>query len=316
MIKIGITMGDPSGVGPAAIIKAMKKVLNLAEFFIIGDEFVLSKVHFPRNLLRKNINIVNVRTVNRKNFAFGRISAEYGEASIRYLDKALSLINSKVISGLVTCPISKESINKAGFKYTGHTEFFSRKTGIKEPVMMLLNESIRFSLVTRHISIKKLPKAITQEKIAHVIRETKRTLIRDFMIHRPKLVVCGLNPHASDNGLLGDEENKIIKPVVNNMRRAGFLIEGPLSADVAIYKALSRDFDAVIAMNHDQALIPLKVTGGRSGVNMTLNLPFVRTSPLHGTAFDIARNPQSVDPQSLIAAINLAIKCVSSQKRA
>jgi 4-hydroxythreonine-4-phosphate dehydrogenase len=246
----------------------------------------------------------------------GQIKAQYGKASVEYLDKALELLRNKEIDCLVTAPISKEAINKAGFKYSGHTEYFLKKTGVKEAVMLLLNNKLKFSLVTRHLPIEKVPKALTKEKLYNNILTTYESLKNIFGIKKPRLVVCGLNPHASDNGVIGREENRIIKPVLKKLRDELKLnIDGPLSADAAVASAKEGNYDCVIAMYHDQALIPLKLTDGDSGVNMTLGLPFIRTSPLHGTAFDIARTPVLANPASMIAAIKLAIKCVSNLKK-
>jgi len=315
-IRVGITIGDPSGIGPLITIKALNKLKGKADFVVIGDKWVLeriSQVPSPKS----QVKIVDLNNVNRKVFSLGRIKAEYGRASVEYLDKALELLRDKEIDCLVTAPISKEAINKAGFKYSGHTEYLLGKTRVKEVAMLLLNNKLKFSLVTRHIPIEKVSKALTQSKLYNNIRITCKSLRNLFGIKRPRLVVCGLNPHASDNGLIGREENRIIKPVLKKLKnRMQLHIDGPLSADVAIASAKAGNYDCVIAMYHDQALIPLKLTGGDSGVNMTLGLPFIRTSPLHGTAFDIAGTPGLVNPASMIAAIKSAIKCASFLKKA
>jgi len=312
-IKVGLTIGDPSGIGPAITVKAINRLTGSADFLVIGDIFVLNKIPGFSSLLKKGIKVIDLKNINRKSFGFGKIKGEYGRASIEYLDKGLELLKEDAIDCLVTSPISKEAINKGGFKYSGHTEYFVKKTKTKQAVMMLLNKNLRFSLVTRHLPIKDLPKALNPGDIFEITRTTCLSLKNIFKIPRPRIVLCGLNPHASDNGLIGDEEEKIIKPAVKRLKKIFKAIDGPLSSDIAVYKAFKGDYDAVIAMYHDQALIPLKVTGIATGVNITLGLPFIRTSPLHGTAFDIAGKHKLADPNSLISAIKLAVKCATNR---
>jgi len=315
-IRAGITIGDPSGIGPAITVKAVGKLAARADFVIIGDYAVLNKIPGFLKLLSRGVKIVDLQNVDIRCFKFGKISAEYGRASIEYLDKALELLRAKSIDCLITCPISKESINLAGFKYSGHTEYFIKKTNVSQAVMMLLNKGLRFSLVTRHLSLKDVPKFLSIEKICRVTLATYQSLKNIFKISYPRIVLCGLNPHASDNGLIGNEEGRLIKPAARRLRNKIKGIDGPLPADIAIYKAFKGEYDAVIAMYHDQALIPLKITGMDSGVNMSLGLGFIRTSPLHGTAFDLSGRHKSANPSSLIAAIKLALKCAFTQKKA
>ncbi|MBU0503147.1 MAG: 4-hydroxythreonine-4-phosphate dehydrogenase PdxA [Candidatus Omnitrophota bacterium] len=310
--KIGLTMGDPSGIGPEIIAAALKHLKVKADIVIIGDRKVFKTIHYSSSPINNKFEFIDLNNVNYKNFMFGKVNAEYGRASIEYLDEALRLIKDKRIDCLVTCPISKESINLAGFKYGGHTEYLTKKTGTKDFVMMLLNNKIRISLVTRHIPIRKVSSIVNQDALRSAIRITFRSLKSSFNIPHPRLAVCGLNPHASDNGVIGDEENRVIKPVIREFRLK-FRLDGPESADVIMLRAVKGEYDAVIAMYHDQALIALKLSGYSSGVNITLGLPFVRTSPLHGTAFDIAGKGEA-DPSSLIAAIKLAFKCCLNQR--
>jgi 4-hydroxythreonine-4-phosphate dehydrogenase len=315
-IKVGITMGDPSGIGPAITVEAVNKLSGIADFVIIGDSSLLNKIPGFTNLLRRNIEIVDLQNVDIKRFKPGKVKAEYGRASVEYLDKALELVKKEAIDCLVTCPISKESINLAGFSYSGHTEYFIKKAEARQAVMMLLNKYLRFSLVTRHLSLKDVPEDLKINEIYQVAFATYQSLKDIFGISNPKIVLSGLNPHASDNGLIGDEEGRVIEPAAKRLKMKIRGVYGPLPADIAIYKAFNGEYDAVIAMYHDQALIPLKITGADSGVNMTLGLKFIRTSPLHGTAFDLAAKGELANPDSLIAAIKLALKCTSIQKRA
>ncbi len=316
-------MGDPSGIGPEIITKAISRLKINADIIIIGDRKVFNAARFghrtPCPPVRQadtrhpSYAFIDLNNVDHKNFKFGKVRGEYGRASIEYLDIAMELINDKKIDCLVTCPISKESISLAGIHCGGHTEYLTKKTGTKDFVMMLLNEKIKISLVTRHIPIRKVSFMANKEELRKVIRITTSSLKSLFKISQPRLAVCGLNPHASDNGIIGNEENSVIKPVLNQIRDE-FDVVGPESADVVMLKALQGKYDAVIAMYHDQALIALKLSGYSSGVNITLGLPFVRTSPLHGTAFDIAGKNLAF-PESLIAAVNLARKCALNLKR-
>ncbi len=306
--RVGITMGDPSGVGPAIIAKALPELKGLAEFVVIGDEWVFGQ--------SSDIDFLDLANVKRKNFSFGKIKAEYGRASMEYLDKAMELIKAGRIDCLVTAPISKEAINLAGFKYGGHTEYFAKKCNAANTVMMLLNRKLSFCLITRHIALKDVPRALDKQKIYENILTAYNGLRELFGIRRPRICVCGLNPHASDNGIIGREETECISPAVIKVRKKlRAVIDGPLPADSAIYKASLGQYDCVIAMYHDQALIPLKLSGMDSGVNLTLGLPFVRTSPLHGTAFDIAGNPRLINPGAFIEAVKVALKCASKLKK-
>jgi len=313
-------MGDPSGIGPEIVARSLPRLKSLADFVIIGDRWVIDKIRNPKSKINskseiRNPKFIDLNNVDHKEFSFGKIHPEYGYASIEYLDKAMELIKKKEIDCLVTAPISKEAINLAGFRYSGHTEYFEEKTGCKDTVMMLLNKRLKFSLLTRHIPLKNVSAALKQGKLAKVIMLTDKSLKELFLIKFPRIVVCGLNPHASDNGIIGSEENNIIKPVLVKLRRKIKYLAGPLSSDVAIKQAKDGAYDCVIAMYHDQALIPLKLLGDKTGVNLTLGLPFIRTSPLHGTAYDIAgRNLAS--PDSLIAAVQCALQCRLKRKKA
>ncbi|MFA6357152.1 MAG: 4-hydroxythreonine-4-phosphate dehydrogenase PdxA [Candidatus Omnitrophota bacterium] len=317
-IRVGLTIGDPAGIGPAITLKAFKALRNIVNFTIIGDSFVLSRQASVLGLKPFDAELVDLNNIQKENFVPGKLTARGGRASLEYLDKALQLLKEDKIDCLVTSPISKEAINSAGAKFSGHTEYLAKKTGSGDLLMMLLNDKLKFSLVTRHIALSQVSKALTKKNLENNILNTISCLRSLFLIEKPSLVVCGLNPHASDNGVIGKEEQEIINPVVKSLKNKvkGALIAGPFSADVAVLKNFERKFDCVIAMYHDQALIPLKLTGFNSGVNLTFGLPFVRTSPLHGTAFDIAHKPALANPDSLIAAIKLAIKCTLNQKKA
>ena len=313
-IRVGITMGDPSGIGPEICARAVASLGSRFKLIVIGDRRVFEKASGNKPPAQ-NLEFVDLGNVNRQTFKFGQIRCEFGRASIEYLDKAMALLKSGKIDCVVTCPISKEAINLAGFHYSGHTEYFASKTRSKDVVMMLVNKELKFCLVTRHIPLKDIALRLNRENIAKTVIACHRALKEMFGLKDPRLVVCGINPHGSDNGLIGDEESRIIGPALKNLKNKFRHIDGPMGADVAISKAKENHYDCVVAMYHDQALIPLKLLGDESGVNISLGLGFVRTSPLHGTAFDIA-GKNIASPASLIAAVKLAAQCTLNRKKA
>ncbi len=318
IIKVGLTIGDPAGIGPAVTLKALALLKNKVKITVIGNSFVLTQAAKLLKLQPDFFKLIDVDNIAPRNFSFGKLSAQSGKASLEYLDLALKLLKTKELDCLVTCPISKEAIYLAGAKLGGHTEYLAWKTNSFDQVMMLINKQLKFSLVTRHIPLKDVSQKITAQVLEKNIVNTLRGLNVYFGLKRPRIVVCALNPHASDNGLIGQEEAQVICPVVKrfNKNNGTAIISGPLAADLAIAQAAQGKFDCVIALYHDQALIPLKLTDFSSGVNLTLGLPFVRTSPLHGTAFDLAKKPNLACPDSLLAAIKLAIQCTLNQKKA
>ena len=317
-IKVGLTIGDPAGIGPAITLKAFKALKNKVNFTIIGDSFVLGRQAKALGIKSIPAGLLDLNNIDKKSFVFGRLNAQTGRASLEYLDKAYDLLKENKIDCLVTCPISKEAINLAGARFSGHTEYLAKKTGVDDLLMMLLNDKLKISLVTRHIALKRVPGEFTRVKLENNIVNTIKCLSSLFLIKKPRLVVCGINPHASDNGVIGKEEQRVIKPALKSLKAqySGVAIIGPLSADAAVWAAFKKKFDCVIAAYHDQALIPLKLSDPCSGVNLTFGLAFVRTSPLHGTAFDIADKPALANPSSLIAAVKLAIQCTLNQRKA
>lgn len=276
---ICITMGDPSGIGPEVTLKSLKspQVKNSATFIIIGD-----------NRYRKP-------------------DVDCGKASFEYLETAVDFLKKKKADALVTAPVNKEMINKAGIKFIGHTEYLAEKFKVKKFAMMLVGGGLRVTLVTRHLALKEAICSLNKKEIVKAIELTAEGLKKYFKIKTPKIVVCGLNPHCGEGGILGKEEENIILPAVKTIRRKIKGIIGPMAADSAFRKAYEGKFDAVICMYHDQGLIPLKMLAQFEGVNITLGLPFIRTSPTHGTAYDIAAKNKA-DHRSMLEAIKLAIK--------
>ncbi|MDP2938987.1 MAG: 4-hydroxythreonine-4-phosphate dehydrogenase PdxA [Candidatus Omnitrophota bacterium] len=309
-IVVGITMGDPSGIGPEVIAKAIKKLrLNKRiKLLVIGDRFVLQKF---TGKLPANCDILDLKNVRQKKFSFGKINLSYGRAAIDYLEKAVGLIKDKTIDCLVTAPINKKAISLAGFKWIGHTEYLAKEFNLKDFVMMFAADKLKVSLATRHISLKEVPIHLNKEAIFKTICLSSDYLKKYFKIRNPKIGVCGLNPHAGENGLLGKEDNLIIKPAVEMAKRKNKNVSGPYPSDTIFYQAIKGNFDCIVAMYHDQGMIPIKTLFFDRVVNLTLGLPFIRTSPSHGTAFDIAgRN--IANPSSMIEAIKLANKLTST----
>jgi 4-hydroxythreonine-4-phosphate dehydrogenase len=242
------------------------------------------------------------------------VDRKAGEASLSYIREAVKAAIAGGIDAVVTAPISKESTHLAGSKFPGHTEMLKELTGADEAVMMFEGGSFRVVLVTIHTALKEVPKLITKESVLSVIKITHSTLVNQFKIKDPKIVVCGLNPHAGESGAFGDEEIVHITPAVAEARKQGIGVTGPLPADTLFFYANQGKWDAVVAMYHDQGLIPFKMVSFNVGVNMTLGLPIIRTSPDHGTAFNIAWQGVA-DPSSMTAAVKLAARLASEPKK-
>ncbi|MBL7081123.1 MAG: 4-hydroxythreonine-4-phosphate dehydrogenase PdxA [Candidatus Omnitrophica bacterium] len=321
-VRVGITMGEPAGIGPEIIAKSLgvAQLHKLAQFCVIGDKWVFNKAQGEKRKAqdekRKAQSFIDLKNVPHRNFCFGKIKPEYGKAAMDYLKIAVDLIKKRQIDCLVTAPISKESINAAGFKYSGQTEFFAQVFGKKKEdiLMFLLNKYLKISLASRHLPLCNVGSYLNKNLVYKAIIATFKTLKLYFAIAQPRICVCALNPHAGEAGLLGKEEIEIIKPAIKKAaQRIGEII-GPLPADTAFSLARQKRFDAVVAMYHDQALVPLKITDFASGVNLTFGLDVVRTSPLHGTAFDIA-GANIARTDSFVSALKTAIQCTLNQKR-
>jgi 4-hydroxythreonine-4-phosphate dehydrogenase len=281
---IGITLGDPSGIGPEVVGKALRD----------------KRIRPIRNQLRI---IGDFRQVGR--VPQGRVSAKAGRFAYQYLQKAISLWRKGEIQALVTAPVSKEAIVTAGYPFKGHTEFLEEMTKTKQTVMFFADEKLKVALVTRHVPLKKVDQVLTVLLIETTIRITAESLKKYWKMSKPRIGVCGLNPHAGEGGLFGDEEKKIILPAVRKIQKKFARVTGPLAGDSVFYHAFHGRYDAVVAMYHDQGLAPFKLLAYDTGVNVTLGLPFIRTSSDHGTAFDIA-GKNKANPNSMIEAILLA----------
>jgi 4-hydroxythreonine-4-phosphate dehydrogenase len=319
MKKIAITMGDPGGVGPEIILKALcsSEVRNCCAPVVVGDSIVIKEA---LNLLNLPIKLRTVNSPDESNQAIGSIefidlgiikkfkrnkpTAEGGYACMSYIKKAVELVIGKQVDAIVTAPISKEALKMAGSKWPGHTEMLADLTKTEDYAMMLIGESLRVILVTIHTALKNVPGLITRQKILKTIRLAKKAC-NMLGIKNPIIAVAGLNPHAGEAGIFGDEEIKKIIPAVKEAVKEGIPVSGPYPPDTVFHKAYKGDIDIVVCMYHDQGLIPLKMIAFDKGVNVTVGLPFVRTSPDHGTAYDIAWKGIA-NPSSMIEAIKLA----------
>jgi 4-hydroxythreonine-4-phosphate dehydrogenase len=304
--KIGITMGDPNGISPEIVVKAVNagEVTDVCSPIIYGSREVLESAASLTGM-KLNCRIFDPFKYGTGDLKPCRVDRKAGEASLAYIREAVKAAVSGEIDAIVTAPISKESTHLAGSKFPGHTEMLKELTGANDAVMMFEGGNFRVVLVTIHTALREVPKLITKESVLSVINITYRALVNQFRIKDPKLVVCGLNPHAGESGAFGDEEIVHIAPAVAEARKLGVTVTGPLPADTLFYYANQGKWDAVVAMYHDQGLIPFKMVSFNVGVNMTLGLPIIRTSPDHGTAFNIAWKGVA-DPSSMIAAVKLA----------
>jgi 4-hydroxythreonine-4-phosphate dehydrogenase len=308
--RVAVTMGDPAGIGPEIALKAVARddVRAVCAPVIIGDPAVLKRVAD-----RLNLHIPEVRELTRLGddaVRPGTVSAETGRASYRYVEAAIDAALAGEVAAIVTGPIHKEAWHAAGVPYPGHTEILAARTRTDRYCMMLTSEEITCSLVTVHVGYAEVPELLSVERIGEVIELTAAAM-RRLRGREPRLVVCGLNPHAGEHGLFGRREEEIlIAPAVEAARRAGLTIDGPLPPDTAFLPARRRQTDAYVCMYHDQGLIPLKTLAFDRGVNVTLGLPIVRTSVDHGTALDIAWQGKA-DESSLVEAIRLAARLAS-----
>jgi 4-hydroxythreonine-4-phosphate dehydrogenase len=307
-VRLAITLGDPAGIGPEVTLKAIqsRKARSGARICLLGPE------RFYRALARKlglsvppDTRFLSPGELPRA-FTVGRPDKRLSTLAMRSIDLALSLAKKGEIDAIVTAPINKAAMRDAGFKITGHTEYLAARSGTKRFEMMLVGGKLRVVVVTRHIALKRVPASLSRRGVEEAILVTDEALRNAFGIEKPRLVVCGLNPHAGERGHFGTEEITVIGPAVRSARRkTRSEIIGPLSPDALFVDAYRGKFDAEICMYHDQGLIPLKMIARGSGVNVTLGLPFVRTSPDHGTAYDIAGR-LAADAGSMREAIELA----------
>jgi 4-hydroxythreonine-4-phosphate dehydrogenase len=319
---LGITMGDPAGIGPEVIAKAVagRKLQNVCHPIVIGSFPVMERTIKALKLRLKALRIdsherqpwregtvavLDPLEQPLKRFTQGVAAAATGAASVAFIKKGVELAQIGCIDGIVTAPINKEAINMAGCRYPGHTELLADLTRAKESGMMIIGGPLRIMFVTTHVAIKDLPSLLTRAKIEKAIRLAQQALTQLFGIKKPKIGVAALNPHAGEHGLFGNEEARVILPAARAAQARGILASDPLPADTLFGKAARGEYDGVVALYHDQGLIPLKLMAFGTCVNLTVGLPIIRTSVDHGTAFDIVGKGLA-DPGSLLEAITLA----------
>lgn len=319
-VKLGITIGDFNGIGPEVIIKALSnsklleyvtpviygstKVMAYHKNIVKQNSFTFSAINSINNVSYNKINVYNVWN-EQANIELGKATEEGGKYAYMALEKAVEDAKNGDIDAIVTAPINKNAMQLAGFKHTGHTEYLQEAFNAPETTMTLVSDALRVALVTNHLPVQDIKSGISREKIIKKLKVVIRSLKEDFSIERPNIAVLGLNPHAGDDGLIGTEEQEIIRPAIKDAKNKGILVSGPYPADGFFGNGDFRKFDAIVAMYHDQGLIPFKLLSFGNGVNYTAGLPIVRTSPDHGTAFNIAgKNMASAD--SMRKAIYLA----------
>lgn len=324
---LALTMGDPAGIGPEIIVKSILKLnpeerldllvigdqrrLNMtAESMACGDEiiFIASReAESGRSVMKGKtaVRVINPLSTPLPDLPCGDNYPEYGKASFAYLKRAIELAMAGQIAGIVTAPLAKHSLHLAGLEYPGHTEILQEFSGSPEVAMMFWGKQLKVLLATTHISLAQVAASLTKELLERKIKLLVEFLRRTGSVTGKPIAVAALNPHAGEDGAFGDEENRIIKPALQSCSCLGLPVIGPIPADVLFYQAVQGRYDAVVALYHDQGLIPFKMLHFSDGVNVTIGLPFVRTSVDHGTAFDIA-GKNSADCSSMIEAIRLA----------
>jgi 4-hydroxythreonine-4-phosphate dehydrogenase len=322
---IGITMGDAAGIGPEIVDKAlsMNEIRELCRPIVIGDAKVLSEA---QKVARTALEVRRITRVSEAKFApgvmdvidlsniridelrMGEPQAMAGKASFEYIKRAVELALAGEINAITTAPISKEALNMAGYNYPGHTEILADMTGSKYFAMMFVAGTLRVILVTIHVSLREAIDLIKKNRVLATIKLAHDSM-RKFGMTDPRIVVAGLNPHAGEAGMFGSEDTEEIAPAVEAAKDLGIDVVGPLPADTIFYRASKGQFDIVVAMYHDQGCIPIKLLGFEVGVNITVGLPIVRTSPDHGTAYGRAgRRLGTGNPSSLLEAIRIASK--------
>ena len=303
--RLALTVGDPAGIGPEIVLKALASpCLPAAEWAVYGPLAALEARALLFGLAAPPALGVSVTDVPSGPVPLAAVSAEGGRAAAAAVKAAVADALARRVDGLVTAPLHKESLRAAGLPWPGHTELIAEAAGVSDVAMLFVGGGLRVALLTIHRSLRSVPDALTRAETERIVRLVDRELPRLGAGTR-RIVVCGVNPHAGEGGLFGREDEEVLRPAVESLRAEGLAVAGPLPADTAFVRAARGEFDAVVAAYHDQGLVPVKLLGFGQAVNVTLGLPFVRTSVDHGTAFDIAASG-TADPGSLLAAMALA----------
>ncbi|HEX8545474.1 MAG TPA: 4-hydroxythreonine-4-phosphate dehydrogenase PdxA [Cytophagaceae bacterium] len=325
---IGVTIGDFNGVGPEIILKTLSdsRILKICIPVVYGSLKIFNKQKRILETEDINFNIIkgfdtlNSKRVNlincwEEDFELnqGKSTSQAGKCALLALTRATDDLLAQTIDGVVTAPLNKKNIQSEEFKFPGHTEFFTEKSQVNDSLMFLVSEGLRVGVVTGHIPLGDVKAKLTKEKIVSKINILYKTLKNDFGLTRPKIAILGLNPHAGEEGLLGNEEITIIKPILEDLKNKGILIHGPFPADGFFGSGHYEKFDGILAMYHDQGLVPFKTIAFERGVNYTAGLPIVRTSPDHGTGYDIAGKGIASET-SFREALFLAVDIVKNRK--
>lgn len=325
---IGITCGDLNGIGTELIIKVFSdsRILELCTPVIFASNKVIN--FYRKSLPDFNFNWQNIKDLSRLNakqmniyncweedvnITPGQLTEIGGKYAVKSLQAAVHALKQNHIEGLVTAPIHKKNVQSAEFNYTGHTPFLKSYFGVTDVVMLLFANAFRVALVTEHIPVNEVAAKISKEIITRKLNILNASLQKDFGIDKPKIAVLGLNPHAGDEGLIGNEEETLIKPAIKEAKQNNMIVTGPFSADSFFAKQYHNRFDAVLAMYHDQGLVPFKTLASGEGVNYTAGLPVTRTSPDHGTAFDIAGKGKA-DESSFRTAVFECLNIIDKRK--
>lgn len=327
-IKLGITIGDVNGISPEIILKAFDSTLTKGLFIpiIYGSSKHLNKVNGeikskdwkyqrikdPSEASDNQIYIIECLNTDYFDLEIGTATKAAGKLAFDSLERATHDLKKGLIDGMVTCPINKDTIQNKDFNFPGHTEYLTSQLGGKESLMFMVSEKLRVGVATGHIPLEKVKSTLNEKLIRQKLNLMIDSLKNDFNIQKPKIAVLGLNPHAGENGLLGSEEADLITPVIQSFQNSGELVFGPFPADGFFASGSYKKYDAVLAMYHDQGLAPFKIISFGEGINFTAGLKFVRTSPDHGTAYDIA-GKGIADASSLLNAIFLALDVIRSR---
>jgi 4-hydroxythreonine-4-phosphate dehydrogenase len=325
---LGISIGDINGIGIEVTLKALSdsrvfksftpliyghgKALTFYRKLMSLEDFNFTQIRSIDDIHHRKINVINV-TEDCPEVIPGVETLEAGKLAMEALKAAVNDLKEGKIQGLVTAPLNKNNLNAEDFKFIGHTEFITEAVGAKDSLMMMVDETLRVGLVTGHLPLASVSQAITKERIQQKATIFLKSLAKDFGINKPKIAILGLNPHAGEDGLLGEEEEKIIKPAILELKNQNNYVFGPYPADGFFGMMHQQKFDGVLAMYHDQGLIPFKSIAFSSGVNFTAGLPVIRTSPDHGTAYNIA-GKNIADEGSMRAALHLAADIIAQHE--
>lgn len=320
-VRVGISIGDINGIGPEVVIKALSdsrilldftpivyasnKVLTFHKKLIEGSEFIFQSCRNVAEAKNRKVNVVNINDEDIQ-FDLGVPTAQSGSFAFQSLEAATQDLAAGKIDVLVTAPISKDAMKQSGFEFPGHTEYLASLSSKEDALMLMVSGDLRVALVTTHVPIKEVPGLLTTDRIFSKIQELNTSLKKDFGIIKPRIAVFGLNPHAGENGKMGTEEQEVIIPAIQKAFKEGIMAFGPYPADGFIGSKIRGQFDGILAMYHDQGLSGFKALAFDDGVNFTAGLPIVRTSPDHGTAYDIV-GKDCASPQSMLNAIYVAI---------